>query len=190
MAAVRKEVVPLLVKGIEERVGREEEAAAVEAAVAVLVKCLGPVADVFDGSGLREVGELPLCVFKGLLVSEALEVQLENVVYSLLIRWVFELPHDKDTRAAFKEVAPLLRYHHTADFLANVVLQCPRMKTSGLLPSVLCSAFVQREVSPQLVRRAAIEDKNLKSGRRNRGVAPSEACRELTASFTLEETKS
>jgi len=85
MAAIRRQVVAVLVKGIEEREGNAAEEAAATAAADALAKCLGPVAGLFEGKeeGARialrdDVKQLPLCVLKRLLVSEALQLQLEN----------------------------------------------------------------------------------------------------------------
>ena len=63
---------------------------------------------------------------------------------------MWQSPHvtdDAQRLQLFKELAPLLRYHHmTADFLASVVSQCPLIKASGLLPAVMHAALVQRGV--------------------------------------------
>ena len=70
----------------------------------------------------------------------------------------------------------------TADFVTNVVAQCPLMQEWGLLPSVMLSAIVQREASP-----ATLEERHVGRGLVNRGLKPSEACWEVKASFALEE---
>lgn len=45
-------------------------------------------------------------------------------------------------------LAPLLRFHHhTADYLANVVLLCPLLASSGLLTSVMHRARPARGVA-------------------------------------------
>ena len=83
------------------------------------------------------VKQLSVKVLKGLLTSEAMQLQLENEAYALLVAWLRHSPHAQGKRHAHsKELAPLLRYHHmTADFLANVMTTCPYMLESGLLPS-------------------------------------------------------
>lgn len=75
----------------------------------------------------EEVKQLPLCVFKGLLASDALQLQVENEAYALLIAWMhqsirpiyFDMGYDErepaeyedDERAApFMEMAPLVRF--------------------------------------------------------------------------------
>ena len=70
----------------------------------------------------------------------------------------------------------------THDFLANVVAQCALMQKSGLLPSVVQSALVQRDFSLAILQADQVE-----RGRPNRGVEPSEASWEVVASFTLKE---
>jgi hypothetical protein len=135
----------------------------------------------------EEILQLPLCVFKRVLASEALQLQLENEAYSLLITWLLRSREAGDgvnqRVSSFKKMAPLLRYHHmTSDFLANVVSQCPLMKKSGLLPLVVHAAFMHREASL-----AILEQAETASGLANRGRSPSEAMWEVKASFTLEE---
>jgi hypothetical protein len=163
-----------------------------------LTKHLGPVAGMFEAVAvgsllddqslpLREdVKQLPVCALKALLASEALQLQSENEPYHLLCAWLQQSPHVTDSiqRAAlFKELAPLLRYHHmTSDFLAAIVSQCPLMQASGLLPSVMGASHAHREALPSL-----LEERNVVRGRGNRGVALSAACWELKASFMLEE---
>lgn len=134
-----------------------------------------------------DVKELPLKVFKQLLESEALQLQLENDIYVLLLSWLYQSPHvtdDAQRLAFFNELAPLLRYHHmTANFLANVVCECALMKESGLGLAMLRSALVQRGASA-----AGLESREVKQGcARRRGVVPSEASWEVKASVTLEE---
>jgi hypothetical protein len=193
MAAVRSQVVAALIKGIEERNGKtdEEAVALMQRGVNALAKYLGPVAQMFEETTdlstmylplRKNVKQLPYCVFKRLLASEALQVQLENEVYTLGVAWL-QQSSSVDPYSAVRDLAPLLRYHHmTPDFLANVVCRCPFINSSGLLPLVLQSALVHREVSPTL-----LEAQGVARGGRNRGVPPSEARWELKASFTLEE---
>ena len=195
MAAIRRDVVALLAKGIEEREDKEEEAAAVESAVDALAKALGPVEDILgvhddlddnDALFLRnEVRKLPLCVFKRLLGSEKLQLQLENDSYQLLRSWLSQIDYfgEDDAQEDFDELAPVLRYHHmTADFLANVVSQCPLMRASPVLQTVLCSAFVQREVPLEL-----LDSSGIPRGSRNRGLPLSQARWEFEANYCLEE---
>lgn len=91
---------------------------------------------------------------------------------------------DGDPRTqVLKHLAPLLRYHHmTSDFLANVVCSCPLMAQSGLLPSVLASALVQRDASPALV-----QARGAASGAPNRGKPLSDARWKFTVIFPLTE---
>ena len=98
--------------------------------------------------------------------------------------WLYRSPHAQGKRdALFKELAPLLRYHHmTSDFLAHVVCKCPLMKQSGLLLSVLESALVQREAPPAVLQKLGVV-----RGRANRGVDPANASWEVKAVFTLEQ---
>ena len=204
MAAAKRGMVGVLADGIAEREGEadEESIKELEAGADALAKCLGPVAGMFkEGTGtdedipLREdVKKLPPCVLKRLLASEALQVQLENEAYALLVAWLEQSPHteyhdsddeddqDEDRRLAlFTELAPLLRYHHmTTGFLATVVCECSLMQESGLLPSVMRSAIGQRDVPPSLLKES-------KTGKRDRGIGASNASWEVKASFTLEE---
>jgi hypothetical protein len=192
MAAVRRRVVAVLATGIEERKGKqseEEEEEAVRAGADALAKYLGPVAGMFeegiDFVHLREeVEQLAVYAFKRLLMSESLQLQSENETYRLLMAWLNQSPHANGRRASlFKELAPVLRYHHmTPDILVNYVFQCSMMKKSGLLPSVLGSAFVQRNASTALVKKGGVT-----RGKGDRGLPPSEASWELKASFMLEE---
>jgi hypothetical protein len=179
MAAVRRQVVAVLVMGIEERARNVAEEEAVRAAVDVLAYCLGPVAAMFEGKGgadppLREeVKQLPLYIFKRLLASEALQLQSENEAYALLAAWAYHSPHvggGNQRIEAFKELAPLLRYHHmTLDFLANYVRPSPLRVKSGLTMPTLLPAS---------------------GGAASRGAAsPSRAEWQLKASFTLEEVE-
>ena len=154
---------------------------------------LGPVAGMFEEGeelvddltlALRDVvKQLSLSVFKRLLSSEALQLQLENEAYTLLCAWLWQSPHALGKEhALFKELAPLLRYHHmTADFVANVVATCYFMEESKLLPSVVRSALVQREANVGI-----IEKKEVERGRCDRGVGTSQASWGVEAPFTLE----
>lgn len=125
------------------------------AGVEALAKHLGPVAGMFEEAlylldstvPLRaDVKQLSPKVFKQLLASEALQLQLENKAYALLVAWLRQSPHvvgEAQRMALFKELVPLLRYHDmTRDYLANVMCECPLMKDSGLGLSVMRSAFV------------------------------------------------
>ena len=138
---------------------------------------------------LREdVCRLPLCVFKRLLKSEALQLQSENDAFPLLRTWLRYAWHTKSfgtVRRLFDELAPLLRYHHmTPDFLANVVLVCYYMKESRVREAVITSALSQRNAAPL----TAIEQaRGAKLGSGDRGVPLSAACWELKASFGLRE---
>ena len=91
----------------DEREDEEEEdeaaaaAAEVEAQLGVdaLAKCLGPVAGMFATTKYlsdahnralplrKDVQQLPLCVFKRVLKSEALQLQSENETYPFLLAW-------------------------------------------------------------------------------------------------------
>lgn len=128
MAAVRREIQSILINEIEEREGKEKEEATVESAVDALAKCLGPVEAVFEATNelkyyalpLREdVRLLPLCVFKRLLKSEALQLQLENDAFALLQASLRYSSHSNcysmwsvRMLSLFDELAPLLRFHH------------------------------------------------------------------------------
>jgi hypothetical protein len=195
MLHARERMMALLVKGIEERdeEASEEGLALLQRGVDALAQLLGPVAGMFpetvdihneDLVLCDEVLLLPLCVFKRLLASEALQLQLENEAYHLLVTWLWRSEHVKDSeerQALFREMAPLLHYHHmTLDFLGNVVSQSSLMEKSGLLGRVLQSALAHR-VSP-----AVLAENDVARGR-NRGVAPSEACWELKETLSLEE---
>ncbi len=194
MEAVRKQVVALLVKGIEERDAdtSEESKVLVQRGVDALARLLGPVHEMFYGAGTilrvcEDVLKLPLCVFKRVVASEALQLQLENEAYTLLTTWLKRPQKAWDginqRTSLFKEMALLLRYQHmTSHFLANVVSQCRLMKASGLLPLVVHAALIHREASPALLERAEAA-----SGLDNRGRSPSETTWEVKASFTLEE---
>jgi hypothetical protein len=176
--------------------GHPGMAAVRKEAETVLGKYLGPVVGMFVEAAARlingslplrdEVKEMPARAFEALLKSESLQLQSENEPYSLLVAWLQQSPHMTDSarRAAiFKELAPLLRYHHmTPDFLANIVSQCPLMNDPGLLRSVMHAAFVQRDALPSLLK-----GKGVAEGSSNRGVAFSAARWEVKASFTLEE---
>lgn len=102
---------------------------------------------------LREdVKHLPLCVFKRLLASEALQLQLENETYPLLMAWLHQSPHgsgDAEGRQAiFNQLAPLLCYHRMMPyFLANKDFQCKFMRASDIRESVLVSALSYRGAS-------------------------------------------
>lgn len=65
---------------------------------------------------LREdVKELPPCVLKRLLAIEALQLQLENKAYALLLAWLWQSPHVHykfERLPLFKELAPLLLPSH------------------------------------------------------------------------------
>lgn len=165
--------------------------------MATLAKCMGFFASMFEPAKelicgtqpLRNVvKQLSLKVFKQLLESEGLQLQFENDAYALLVAWLRQSPHaQKKRRRAelFKELAPLMRYHHmTHDFVINAVSTCPLMNESGLGLSVMRSAFVQRDASP-----VALERRHVERGLSNRGVAPSSASWEIKASFTLEEVE-
>jgi hypothetical protein len=192
IGAARKQVVALLAKGIEEREGKEEDGEAVAAGVEALAKLLGPVAGMFEkgpGRGdlpLREeVKELPVCVLKRLLGSEALQLQSENEAFALAVAWVkqSELCPEDDKQQVFEQLVPLLRYHHmTPDFLAIVVSDCVYLQSSDLLLPVLRAAMYQRNVSVKL-----LDEKEVGRGGRDRSVPPAEAVWEVSASFTLEE---
>lgn len=128
------------------------------------------------------VKQLSLGVFKRLLASDALQLQLENEVYALLQAWLRQSPLAQRKRRGkfFKELAPLLRFHHMiADFVANMVCACSLMEESRLLPSVVRSAIVQRDAFPAVLQRVRAE-----RGPNNRGV--SEASWEVKALFKLE----
>jgi hypothetical protein len=166
-----------------------------EAGLAALAKCLGPVASMFEAEAaslhkrtlpLRDdVKQLSPGVFKRLLASEALQVQIENEPYHLRawLRQSLQTTSKHRQRALFKELAPLLRYHHmTSDFLASAVAQCSMVRRSGLLPLVMQASHAHREALPSL-----LEEENVVRGSPDRGVALSEACWELKASFSLEE---
>jgi hypothetical protein len=191
MSAVRRRAVDVVTKGIEERKGKEEEEEAVRAGANALAKYLGPVAGMFqegiDFLSLREeVKQLPSYAFKRLLMSEGLQLQLENETYYLLVSWLQRSPHAKDKKKAmdlFKDLAPVLRYHHmTPDFLGNIVSQSGWMKESGLLPSVLRSALGQRNASALL-----LVTEGVTRGKGDRGLPTLEASWEIQTSFTLEE---
>lgn len=84
--------------------------------------------------------------------------------------------------AAFKELAPLLRYQHmTPDFLAIAVSQCWFMQNPGLLSKVVYAALGQRNALPALMGIYVAR------GRPKRSVAPSQSRWDFSASFTLEE---
>lgn len=133
-----------------------------------------------------DVKQLSRGVFKRLLASDALQLQLENEAYSLMLTWLRRSPHvpdDAQRLAFFKELAPLLRYHHmTPDFLANVVSVCNMMNKSDLLLSVLRSTFVHREASQSILEKEKVERVG-----GDRGIVPFEASWELKASYTLRE---
>ncbi|KAI9029153.1 hypothetical protein DFJ74DRAFT_477614 [Hyaloraphidium curvatum] len=185
-------IVPLLAKGIEERAGR---GIATDAAVVALAKCLGPVCGMFV-SGLalvegtlalrKEVKDLSPAIFKRVLGSDALQLQLENEAYHLLVAWLHQSPHvpSREQRAAlFRDLLPKIRFNHVAlDFLGNAVAFCPLMQASGMLPSVIRAAGARKGASMSVVNAA-----NVAQGPRDRGVAPSEACWYATAAFTLAE---
>lgn len=195
MAATRKKMAVLLAKGIEEREWKagQENVRRLEEGLEAYIKCLASGAGVFDETveGLVEgtrplrddVRGLSLGIFRQVLASDALRLQTENEVYALLCAWLQQSPHASYARRnnQFKELAPLVRYHHmTADFLANVFLPCPMMEGSGLLSVVMRSAIVQREASAAALKESA-------QGRPNRCISPSEAAWEVKATFTLKE---
>lgn len=165
-------------------------------AVGRLPKLLGPVCGLFEKSTkltphgafpLRaDVKQLSADVMKSMLANKLWQLQVENDLYALLRAWLYQSPRvgsDDERLACFMELAPLLRYQHmTADFLANVVSQCPLMQASGLLPSVMHAALAQREALPSL-----LVEKKVVRGRPSRGVSFAAASWELEATFTLEK---
>ena len=167
-------------------------------AVKMVATSLGPVAGMFEDMmqpigfdsmlPLRDIVKvLPLPVFRRLLASEALQLQSENEAFILLVAWMEQSPNvtdDAQHLALFKELAPLLRFHHmTTDFLANIVLGSGHVhRSGGLMLPVLHLALVQREASPP-----ALREERAIQGSMNRGVVPSLASWELKATFTLEE---
>lgn len=168
IGSARRGMVEVLAKGIEARIDKEPNK----------IHGTMPLRD--------DVKQLSRGVFKRLLASDALQLQLENEAYSLMLTWLRRSPHvpdDAQRLALFKELAPLLRYHHmTPDFLANVVSVCNMMNKSDLLLSVLRSAFVHREASQLILEKEKVERVG-----GDRGVVPFEASWELKASYTLRE---
>jgi hypothetical protein len=92
MGAARQRMVAALAKGIEERESKANENSKqqLQAGVEALAKALGPVVGMFQEEPaflvegtmpLREVKQLPLCVFKRLLASDALQLQVEIKAY-------------------------------------------------------------------------------------------------------------
>lgn len=145
MEGMKEQLFPSLVKKIEEyeEAGKWKEARVAAGALAGL---LGPVADMLNLSEgytkLRDdVLNLPLCVFRELLASDALQLQSENETYLLLFEWVHGSPHVggswRERNHKFSGLVRLLRFHHmTLDFVANVVCGCSLMRQSGLFPSI------------------------------------------------------
>lgn len=211
MAAVRRQVVAVLVNGIKDRLSiievldtdddtdeetdKQEQQNETELRLGAnaLAELLGPVAAMVTEGPLfpmvdvcEEVKNLPLSVFKMLLASDALQVQLENDAYILLVSWIMKTPCIDDHRdriAAFKELVPLLRFNHmTLDFLANVVSHCEFIEDSEMLVPVMSSALVQRNVPSSLLSRS-----NVGTGKKDRGYRLGDARWHINASFTLEE---
>lgn len=184
LAAIRQQVIPIVIKGIEdwEETEADETEALVQRAVDALARYLGPVHEMFEQRATshanclplrKDVVQLPLCVFKRLLTSEALQLQSENEAYRLLQERLMYVsrraagPASRD--AVYKDLAPLLRYPHmTPDFLLNVVAACPMRVRSGLSSVTMGRA----------ARAALVED---------RGVPSSEARWQIEASLSLEE---
>jgi hypothetical protein len=122
MVDVRKEVMALLVKSIDERIleMNEEGLALRKRGVDTLATLLGAVHEMFEeASGheehqllLRdEVKQLNSMAFFFLLSREALQLQLENDTYALLISWLNQAPqvNDDDGRASlFKFMVKVL----------------------------------------------------------------------------------
>ena len=195
MGEIRNAAVHVLAKGIRDRdgwIGKEQE---LQAGMEALAKCLGTISRMLEEKAaaliddtLRDVVmQLPTSVFKLLLASESLQLFSENETYALLRAWLYQSPHvaGRTHRAAlFKELAPLLRYHHmTADFVASWVSQCPLMRKSGLLSYVVLSAFVHRKACARVLKEGEVT-----GGPANRGEKdPSNICWKVKASFTLEE---
>lgn len=144
---------------------QEERSAAAAAGVTALAKCLGPIGGLIQAMDSANsisrllasveveniISEkiklfLPFSIFKLLLSSDALQLTSENEAYTLLTAWLGPLSSDQEEK--FKELAPLLRYHHMSpDFLATIVSQCPYMKSSGLLHAVVRASSAQRNGS-------------------------------------------
>ena len=200
MAGVRNQVVELLVSGIQGRLAGGCEGAT-KRDVAALARVLGPVAGMFEGGKsedgpamvLREdVKQLPICVLKRLLASDALQLQVEDEAYALLVGWLSSKTSfsRRERSIFFEQAAPVLRYHHmTTAYLANVILAtvvctCAFMKKSKLLPTALSSALAQSGVLRTFVRRYGAA-----AWASSRGVPPSKASWTVKASFTLEEVQ-
>ena len=123
IAPARRGMATSLALGIGQREGKTGDAAKqeLEAGVEALAKCLGPVAGMFEEGVMKlasttlplraDVKQLSAAVFKRLLASDALHLQLENEAFALLVAWLRQSPRARGKCGAlFKELAPLLRY--------------------------------------------------------------------------------
>ena len=83
-----------------------------------------------------------------LLQSEALMLRSENEAYYFLGAWLYQSCSVLEQRvSAFKGLVKHIRFNRlSTDFLANCVSYCPLATTSGLLPFMMRSGLVLRNV--------------------------------------------
>jgi hypothetical protein len=134
-----------------------------------LAQALGPVHELF-GAGDVKVGvdnpghffaRVPLRAlalglsFEAmdvLLQSEALMLRSENEAYYFLGAWLYQsCPLPEQRMSAFKRLVKHIRFNRlSTDFLANCVSYCPLATTSSLLPFMMRSGLVLRNVDMKM----------------------------------------
>lgn len=89
-------------------------------------------------------------VMKVQLGSEALQLRSENDAYYFLCAWLSQTPrlsNEKERRALYEQLLPLLRFHNMSlDFVGVVVSACPYAGAPGLLPYILSRSTTLRTI--------------------------------------------
>ena len=140
-----------------------------------LANALGPVNQLFCESPWLKIPQtsfytclplkshilaLSLTAMEALLASDALHVSTENEVGTLLGCWVHQTPHLAaaayensnplfliNRLAPFKRLVKLVRFHHLSpEYLANVVTACQLATLSTVLPFILRSSLLMRDM--------------------------------------------